>query len=93
MVEVLNYAIKLNSTINNLKILSFQLFKALDSTCSRLHQRLQKSAITSRHDLKSIDKGNPYLGPLNSLRGQCDHFQMSSQNRGRENYKKVIAHM
>ena len=49
----------------------FQLIKALDSTCSRLHQRLQTSckapAISSRHDLKSIGKGNLYLGPLNII--------------------------
>ena len=54
-----------------LKILSFQLFKALDSTCSRLHQRLQNSckapAISSRHDLKSICTGNLYLGPLHII--------------------------
>ena len=39
-------------------------FKALDSTCSRLHQRLQNSckapAISSQHDLKSIGTGNLY---------------------------------
>ena len=47
---------------------SFQLFKALDSTCSRLHLRLQNSckapAISSQHDLKSIGTGNQYLGSL-----------------------------
>ena len=50
-----------------LKIFSFQLFKALDSTCSRLHQRLQNSckalAISSWYDLNYIGKGNLYLGP------------------------------
>ena len=54
-----------------LKVFNFQLFKALDSTCSRLHQRLQNSckvhAITSRHDLKSIGKENQYLGPLHII--------------------------
>ena len=54
-----------------LKIFSFQLFKALDSTCCRLHQRLQNSckapAISSRHDLKSIGTGNLYLGPLHII--------------------------
>ena len=47
---------------------NFQLFKALDSTCSRLHQRVQQSfkapAIASRHFLKSMWVGNLYLGPL-----------------------------
>ena len=46
---------------------SFQLFNALDSTCSHLHMRLQNSckapAISSGHDLKSIGTGNLYLGP------------------------------
>ena len=50
---------------------SFQLFKAYDSTCSRLHQRLQNSckapAISSQHDLKSIGKGDLYLGPLHKI--------------------------
>ena len=54
-----------------LKIFSFQLFKALDSTCSRLHQRLQNfckaPVISSRHDLKSIGTGNLYLGPLHII--------------------------
>ena len=54
-----------------LKIFSFLLFKALDSTCSRLHQRLQNSckvpAIASRHDLKPIGTGNLYLGPLHII--------------------------
>ena len=51
-----------------LKIFNFQLFKALDSTCSRLHQRVQQSfkalAIVSRHLLKSMWAGNLYLGPF-----------------------------
>ena len=55
----------------NLKIFSFQLFQALDSTCSRLHQRLQNfckaPAISSPHDLKSIGTGNLYLGPLHII--------------------------
>ena len=72
MVEDLNCCDKMNSTINNLKkIFSFQLFKALDSICSRLHQRLQNSckapAISSRHDLKSIGTGNLSLGPLHII--------------------------
>ena len=50
-----------------LKLFSFQLFEALGSTFSRLHQQLQNSckapAISSRHDLKFIGKGNQYLGP------------------------------
>ena len=54
-----------------IKIFSFQLFKALYSTCSRLHQRLQNSckapAISSQRDLKSIGKGNLYLSPLHIL--------------------------
>ena len=54
-----------------LKLFSFQLFKALDSICSRLHQRLQNSCkappISSQHDLKSIGKGNLYLGPLHII--------------------------
>ena len=47
------------------------IFKALDSTCSRLHQRLQNSckgpAISSRQDVKSIGKGKLYLGPLHII--------------------------
>ena len=54
-----------------LKLFSFQLFKALDSICSRLHQRLQNScrapAISSQHNLNSIGKGNLYLGPLHII--------------------------
>ena len=50
---------------------SFQLFTALDSTCSRLHQRLQNScrapAISSRHDFKTIGTGNLYLGHLHII--------------------------
>ena len=51
-----------------LKIFNFQLFKALDSTCSHLHQHVQQSfkalAIVSLHLLKSIWDGNIYLGPF-----------------------------
>ena len=51
-----------------LKIFNFQLFKALDSTCSRLHKRVQylfkALAIVSRHLLKSMWAGNLYLGPF-----------------------------
>ena len=54
-----------------LEIFSFQLFKALESTCSRLHQLLQNSckapAISSRHGLKSIGTGNLYVGPLHII--------------------------
>ena len=54
-----------------LEIIIFQLFNALGSTRSRLHQRLQNSckapAIPSRHDLKSIGTGNLYLGPLHLI--------------------------
>ena len=72
MVEDLNCCNKMKFYHQQLKkIFSFQLFKALDSTCSRLHQRLQNSckapAISSRHDLKSIGTGNLYLGPLHII--------------------------
>ena len=61
-------AIKSNPTINNFQIFSFQLFKALDSTCFRLHQNSCKApAISSRHDLKSIGKGNLYSGLLHII--------------------------
>ena len=54
-----------------LKIFSFQLFKALDSTCSRLYERLQNSCmvpvISARHDLKSIGNGKLYFGPLHII--------------------------
>ena len=54
-----------------LKTPSLQLFKALDSTCSRLHQRLQNPckapAISPRHDLKSICTGNPHPGPSHTI--------------------------
>ena len=54
-----------------LKIFSFQIFKTLDTTCSRLHQRLQNSfkvtAISSWQNLKSIGKGNLYVGPLHMI--------------------------
>ena len=53
------------------KMFNFQLFKALDSTCSRLHQRVQESfkasAIASRHFVKSMWAGNLYLGPLEMI--------------------------
>ena len=73
MVEDLNCCNKINEILPSiiLKILSFQLFKALHSTCNRLHQRLQNSckapAISSRHDLKSIGTGNLNLGPLHII--------------------------
>ena len=72
MVEDLNCCKKNEILLSRiLKIFSFQLFKALDSTCSRLHQRLQNSckapAISSRHDLKSIGTGNLYLCPLHII--------------------------
>ena len=55
----------------SLKLFSFLILKALDSTCSRLHQRLQNyckaPAISSRHDLKFIGTGNLYLGPLHII--------------------------
>ena len=45
-----------------------QVLKALDSTCSHLHHRLQNSceapAISLRHLLKFIDEGSLHLGPL-----------------------------
>ena len=51
-----------------LTIFDIQEFKALHSTCSRLHQRLQNSckapAISSRHVLKSVGEENPHLAPL-----------------------------
>ena len=54
-----------------LKIFSFQPFEALDSTCSRLHQRFQNSckapAISSGQDLKSIGKGTLYIGLLHII--------------------------
>ena len=54
-----------------LKVFIFQLFKVLDSTCFRLHQRLQNickvPAISSRHDLNSIGKGKLYLYPLHII--------------------------
>ena len=68
MVEDLNCCNKkkIKSSII-LKIFTFQLFKALESTCSHLHQRLQNSckapAISSLHGLKSIGIGNVYLDP------------------------------
>ena len=44
---------------------SLTFFKASDSTCFRLHQNSYKApAISSRHDLKSIGKGNLFVGPL-----------------------------
>ena len=73
MVEDLNCCNKMKFYLPSIifKIFSFQLLKALSSTCSRLHQRLQNSckapAISSRHDLKSIGKGNLYLGPLHII--------------------------
>ena len=51
-----------------LNMLNFQFFKTLDSTYSRLYQRLPKSfkavAISFRPFLKSMRDGNLYLGPL-----------------------------
>ena len=54
-----------------LKIFYFQVFKALDSTCSRLHLRFQNSCkeqtISSPHLLKDIGEGNLHYGPLHEI--------------------------
>ena len=59
-----------------LNIFNFQLFTALDSTCSRLHQRVQysfKALVTvSRHLLKSVWAGNLYLGPFEITEQICE---------------------
>ena len=53
------------------KVFIFQLFKVLDSTCFRVHQRLQNickaPAISSQHDLNSIGKGSLYFYPLHII--------------------------
>ena len=50
---------------------NFQVFKALDLTCSLLHNPIQNSCnkpvIFSGHFLKSICKGNLYLGHLHII--------------------------
>ena len=59
-----------------LKIFNFQSFKALDSTCSHLHQRVKLSfkalAIVSRYLLKSVWAGNLYLGPFEIAGRICE---------------------
>ena len=67
MEEDLNYCNNsTNSTFNDYININFQVFKALDSTCSHLHQRLQnscKAPAIFKTFLKYVGGGNLYLGP------------------------------
>ena len=46
------------------KMFNLQLLKALDSTCSRLLQRVQYLLKAPAHFFNSLLEGNPYLDPF-----------------------------